>query len=108
MKVHSIISAFAGILALGATASAQTTTTTSTGTFRLADIPSSAPLANVSVRSTLASGQSTTVGFVVGGTMPRRVLVRAIGPGLAAFGVTNGLSNPSFTLYRGTQAIATN
>ena len=48
------------------------------------------------------------VGFVVNGSGPRRVLIRAVGPGLASFGVSNTLMNPSFTLYRGSQMLAAN
>lgn len=55
-------------------------TNATTGTFGLATIPSSAPIANVSARSTLSGNGSTTVGFVIEGTMPRRVLIRAVGP----------------------------
>src|SRR4051812_44674154 len=82
--------------------------TTSTGSFRLASLPNAAPIANVSVRSTLFSGGSTTVGFVVGGSMPRKVLLRAIGPGLATFGVKNGVADPELTLFKGSQALAIN
>ena len=81
---------------------------TTTGTFSLSEIPSAPPLSNLSVRTNLDAGESTTVGFFVAGTMPRQVLVRAIGPGLESFGVSNGLANPSLTLFQGTQAMARN
>ena len=59
-----------------------------------------APLSNLSTRLTLAPGQSATVGFVVVGLAPRRVLVRAIGPSLAQFGVSNAATNPVLTVFR--------
>lgn len=83
-------------------------TTTTTGSFGLATIPSAAPIANVSSRAFVKDGGSTTVGFVIAGTAPRRVLIRAVGPALSTFGVTDALQNPSLALYNGTQVIARN
>jgi hypothetical protein len=80
----------------------------STGNFRLAEIPTAPPIENLSVRLNITAGGTTTVGFVVAGAMPRQVLVRAIGPGLAHFGVSSALANPSLTVYSGARAIATN
>lgn len=57
-----------------------------------------APLSNVSTRVTLASQQTATVGLVVGGERWQRVLVRAIGPSLRQFGVTNPHPNPTLTV----------
>jgi hypothetical protein len=79
-----------------------------TGRFGLSAIPGAAPIENVSSRTTISNGGNTILGFVVGGTMPRRVLIRAVGPGLSTFGVSNPLQNPMLSLYRGTQLIATN
>ena len=67
-----------------------------------------APLVNISTRATLAAGAALTPGFVVGGTAPRRVLVRAVGPGLAAFGVGAPISAPVLAIFRGTEEIARN
>jgi hypothetical protein len=47
-------------------------------------------------------------GFVVSGTGSLRVLLRAVGPTLANFGVTGALSDPQLSLYRGTTLLATN
>ena len=48
-------------------------------------------------------------GFVVGGTRPRRVIVRALAPSLAAVGVAGTLSDPTLTVFNGqNQPIATN
>jgi len=68
----------------------------------------SAPLTNLSMRITLNTGASANAGFVVGGTTPRRVLLRAVGPGLAAFGVANPLADPTLTLFNGAGPLAAN
>jgi sugar lactone lactonase YvrE len=54
-------------------------------------------LLNVSVRKNLGTG--LTVGFVVGGTTPVKVLIRAVGPGLAQFGVPGTVVDPQLTLF---------
>jgi hypothetical protein len=59
------------------------------------------PLVNMSVRATLAIGQSITPAFVVGGTTSQRVLIRAIGPGLAPSGVTSPVLSPTKAVYSG-------
>jgi hypothetical protein len=51
-------------------------------------------LTNFSVRAFLQAGGNAITGFVVVGPVPKRVLVRAAGPALAALGVNVGLSNP--------------
>lgn len=56
-------------------------------------------LVNVSVLKHLGTG--VTAGFVIGGASPRRVLVRAIGPGLAIFGVGGAVVDPRLTLFAG-------
>jgi len=63
--------------------------------------PPPAPLMNLSTRVTLGAGAVLNPGFVVGGGTPRRVLVRAIGPGLAAFGVAGVMANPTVTVFSG-------
>ena len=64
-------------------------------------------LINVSVLKPLGPG--VTLGFVVGGTGARNVLVRAIGPTLGSvFGVTGALSDPQLTLFSGQTALAAN
>jgi hypothetical protein len=63
--------------------------------------PPPAPLMNLSVRANLAAGGTVNPGFVIGGSSARRVLVRAVGPGLAAFGVTGVMSDPRLTVFSG-------
>ena len=47
-------------------------------------------------------------GFFVSGAQPKRFLIRGVGPGLAAFGVTGVVAKPVLTLYRGTTQVAQN
>jgi uncharacterized delta-60 repeat protein len=57
------------------------------------------------------SGQDANVliaGFVVSGSSPKPVLLRAIGPALSSFGITGVVSAPRLRLYRGTDVIAEN
>ena len=67
-------------------------------------------LINVSVLKQIAPSGSLTLGFTIGGSTAKTVLVRAIGPGLASVGVASGtLADPRLTLYDSTStAIATN
>ena len=64
-------------------------------------------LSNLSVRTTLATGQNVIVGFVVGGGT-KDLLVRAAGPALASFGLATALADPRLELYRGTAKISEN
>ena len=44
-------------------------------------------------------------GFIVQGTEPKRVLIRAIGPELTQHGVPNALANPTLDLHSRTGAL---
>lgn len=65
-------------------------------------------LTNVSVLKEFGTG--ITVGFVVGGNGLKRVLIRAIGPTLAAppFGVVGAIADPRMALFSGSTQIAAN
>jgi hypothetical protein len=66
-------------------------------------------LINASDLMNLNAGTTSTVGFVVGGSTPLTVLVRAAGPGLAQFGVKGTLATPTITMTNGAGAVvATN
>ena len=54
-------------------------------------------LINVSVLKNL--GSHLTVGFVLGGTAPTRVLIRVLGPTLGAFGVAGTIADPRLALF---------
>ncbi len=58
-----------------------------------------ARLGNVSTRARVGSGDNVLIGgLVVGGTAPKRVVIRAIGPSLAAAGVSGVLTDPQLEL----------
>lgn len=62
--------------------------------------PATPRLINVSVFKQIGSG--FTMGFVIGGATNRTVLVRAIGPGLAAVGVMSGfVPDPKLDVFSG-------
>jgi hypothetical protein len=44
-------------------------------------------------------------GFIISGNQSKKVLIRAIGPTLANFGVQNPLANPTLELYSGSQLL---
>lgn len=54
-------------------------------------------LVNVSVRKHLGTG--LTAGFVLGGSAPTKVLIRAVGPTLGDFGVPGVVADPQLTLF---------
>lgn len=57
-------------------------------------------LLNLSTRGFASTGGKVVAGFVVS-EESRRILVRAVGPTLAQFGVTGFLADPFVTIYRG-------
>jgi uncharacterized protein YggT (Ycf19 family) len=69
-------------------------------------------LGNISTRSFVQTGDNVMIGgFIVQGTGPKRVIIRAIGPelGLPPYNIANALANPTLELHDGTGAvIATN
>jgi sugar lactone lactonase YvrE len=66
-------------------------------------------LVNVSARTQVGTGDEILItGFVVTGTAPLRVLVRAVGPTLQAFGVGGVLADPKLDLFRDSAKIAEN
>lgn len=61
-------------------------------------VDSTARLANLSTRTSVAPSHPLIAGFVVSGGTGQRVLVRGIGPGLTAFGITGTLPDPTISL----------
>ena len=80
----------------------------------LAEIYDTAPdsgarLANVSARAQVGTGAGILIaGFTISGNVPKQVLLRGIGPGLAQFGVAGSLSNPLLTVFRGATKVGEN
>lgn len=63
-------------------------------------------LVNLSTRSMIGPGGSFTAGFVVGGDRAKPVLIRGIGPTLAAFQVPGALAAAQLEVFRGATSIA--
>jgi hypothetical protein len=74
-----------------------------------ADGGSDQRLINLSVRNQVGvDSDILIVGLAVGGTGRINLLLRAVGPMLAAFGVQGVLQDPQVTVYRGETVMATN
>ncbi len=72
-------------------------------------IPPSARVVNLATRATAGRGDDALIGgFYISGRTPRRVLIRGVGPGLAAFGVTGALLQPRLTVMAGVSPVAEN
>ena len=64
--------------------------------------PSQASLSNISTRSFVQTGEHVMIGgFIVQGSGPKRVIIRAIGPELTQFGIPDALANPRLELHNG-------
>lgn len=62
-------------------------------------------LGNTSTRAKVGTGDNVLIGgFIIGGNDPKRVIVRAIGPSLSAFGLSF-LADPTLELHDGARAI---
>ncbi|HKP05189.1 MAG TPA: hypothetical protein VJU77_17700 [Chthoniobacterales bacterium] len=73
-------------------------------------LPTTARLANISTRLQVGTGDEVLIaGFIMRGSSPKRVLVRADGPSLGAYGIANPLADPILELHDSAGAlIATN
>ena len=61
-----------------------------------------ATLGNISTRLQVGTGDRVMIaGFIVQGSAPKRVIIRAAGPSLTQFGVPNALANPRLELHDG-------
>ena len=72
------------------------------------DISSNAisTLGNISTRSFVQTGDNVMIGgFIVQGTEPKRVILRAIGPELTQHGVPNALADPTLEVHDSTGAL---
>jgi len=66
-------------------------------------------LINLSARTQVGTGDNILIaGFIINGNVPRRVMIRGIGPTLANFGVSGLLANPKLQLFSGNTVIAEN
>ena len=63
-------------------------------------------LVNISTRSFVQTSDNVMIGgFIVQGTGPKRVLIRAIGPELSQYGIPNPLADPTLELHDGNGAL---
>ena len=66
-------------------------------------------LLNISTRMQVLTGDSVPIGgFIVTGLSPKKVIVRAIGPSLGAFGVAGVLADPTLELHAPDGSVVSN
>jgi hypothetical protein len=74
-----------------------------------ADPAAPARLLNLSARAWAGAGAEALIaGYVVAGGEPPRLLVRAAGPALLAFGLPDAMRDPQLELFRGDTSVAVN
>jgi hypothetical protein len=70
------------------------------------DLVTTPYLANLSTRAFVETGDNLMIGgFIVQGTQPKSVILRAIGPGLSQYGVPNAMADPTLELHDGNGAL---
>jgi hypothetical protein len=71
------------------------------GTITVIDtVPPASQTVNLSSRMRVLTADKVAIaGFIITGTAPKRVLVRAMGPSLAQFGLSTLLADPTITLH---------
>jgi mannan endo-1,4-beta-mannosidase len=83
--------------------------TTSSNASAIVVGPRTGRLLNLSTRGPVRTNSEIMIaGFVLGGSTPRTVLIRGVGPELARFGVGGLLANPQITVYSGQTSILSN
>jgi YVTN family beta-propeller protein len=89
--------------------SATGSTTTFTGVRDGSAASARQRMINISSRADVSGGAQVAIaGFVIGGQQSKPVLIRAVGPALASFGVTGELAAPALTVYSGATVVASN
>jgi hypothetical protein len=69
----------------------------------------STQLVNASARALVGTGDNVLIpGFVIAGTGTVQLLVRAVGPELVNYGVSDALRDPQMTIYNGSTVVASN
>ncbi len=79
-----------------------------TGSEVVVNSGSTSELVNIAMRLPLAANSTAIAGFVISGNQTQTVLLRAVGPGLAGFGVTGAMADPVLELYSGANKIGEN
>ncbi len=79
------------------------------GLAELYELDANGRTVNLSTRARVRAGDGALIGgFVIQGTAYKRILIRAVGPTLAAFGLTDALHDPVLAIYSGQTIVATN
>lgn len=80
---------------------------TGIGLIELYELDSTATrVVNLSTRAYVAPGEKILIGgLVISGFAPKRVLVRAVGPALAGFGVSGAMANPQIAVMDSNQRL---
>ncbi|HEY5228914.1 MAG TPA: putative Ig domain-containing protein, partial [Opitutaceae bacterium] len=73
--------------------------------FAAASTSSANRLLNLSSRAQLSGSQVLIAGFAISGTGSKTVLLRAVGPGLSTFSLTNLMPNPEIQVYNSSGAV---
>jgi hypothetical protein len=108
LTLASVTSANAGSYTVVATnAAGSVTSNAATLTVNAAGSGPVSRLSNLSVRAAMAPGQTLIVGFSVSGGS-RSILMRAVGPTLAGFGLSGTMADPRLELFNGPTLVADN
>jgi plastocyanin len=79
------------------------------GVVEVAGSASPSTLGNISTRLPVQSGDNALIGGLIAtGTAAKKVIIRAIGPSLTAFGVSGALANPTLDLFQGSTLLFSN
>ena len=66
-------------------------------------------LTNISARNRVGTGADILIaGFTIAGTGTKKLLIRAVGPTLSSFGLSNVLADPKLAVHDGSKLIAEN
>lgn len=66
-------------------------------------------LIDISTRGEVGTGENVLIGgLVITGNSPKKVLIRGVGPALAAQGIAAPLADPVLKVFKGSEEIATN
>jgi type VI protein secretion system component Hcp len=85
--------------------SSQISGTSEQDTFAFVTVPAGV-LGNISTRSLVGIDQNVLIaGFIVDGTGPKQLVLRALGPTLGQFGITGFLQNPTLELHDSTGSV---
>ena len=107
-KIAGATSANAGTYTCTATNSTSSVTSAS-ATLSVATTSTPGFLSNLSARAQIGTGNNILIGgYATGGTGTKQLLVRGVGPALAAFFGAGALATPQLTLLNGGSVIASN